>query len=214
MTADVTVAHWQLILRPRTTPQKPLGEYAGCPPGRLPLPGQAPEPATLTGEFLLADAGCASPWADIADILVVRLPPGSRDQCAPRHWLASVLARHPGCAVAVTGGAAWWTALARAGTVITPPMAGGGPLTAPGHGYLAAAAMPAVPVDLAAAGCLVHALLVARWPLTPLTSARSRLTAPGPPGSWTSCGQAAGAPFSFGIVLEDLETGRSPSSRA
>jgi hypothetical protein len=212
MTTGAITARWELTLRPPTTSQRSPGQYENRPPNRSRLPGQIPGPVALTGEFLLANANCAGPWANIADILIVPTPPHSHHQAAPSHWLADALARHPGCAVAVTGGPLWCTAALRDGTMIrqgttrdADPLAPARPPDMAVHG---------IPASLTVPGCLVHALLVARRPLTLLSWAQPLMSAPGPPGTWTTCGQAAGAPFSFGIVFEDPETGRSLSSRA
>jgi hypothetical protein len=205
-------ARWELTLRPSTRFQRSPGENESRQPGHPPLSGQLPGPASLTGEFLLANVNCASPWADVADVLMVPTPPRSHDRSAPSQWLANALVRHPGCAVAVTGGPNWCTALLRDGTMISQDTASGAAQATPERP--ADTAINVIPANLAMLGCLVHALLVAGRPISPLTWAQPQMTTPGPPRIWTTCGQAAGAPFSFGMVPEVPQTRRSASSRA
>lgn len=212
MTTGAIAAHWELTLPPATGSQRSLRQYESRPLNRSRSPGRMPGPVALTGEFLLANANCAGPWADVADILIVPMPPRSPGQGTASQWLANTLARHPGCAVAATAEPGWCTVALRDGTVLTQDTANGAAESAPARSPGTAAHV--FSAHLAVYGCLIHALLVAAIPLTSLTWAQPQQTAPGPPGTWTTCGHAAGAPFSFGIVLEEPEIGRLPSSRA
>lgn len=218
MSAGVAVARWELTVRPRTRNTSSFMSHSGSLPDRPPWTGLARVAGCWRGEFLLAEVGCGSPWIDAADIIVMPQPPRSRGPAALYDRLAHPLARHPGCAIAVTGGHDWFALAARDGTVVMlSPAYGRAPQ--PVASYLASSVFPVVrgtavlQGSAAMGGCLAHAWLVSGQSLALLDGTRLRMATPGRDRRWAVCGQTSGVLFLFAAVFERPEAVGRPSMR-
>jgi hypothetical protein len=141
----------------------------------------------VAGEFLVADTRAGPRGLDVADVIVCPDEPARHRGSRPA-WSDGMLARYPGCAVAVTSlGARGCLAAIRSGE---PIRFAAGPATA-GAGMWAVVC-----------GSVVHGWLAAGWPVAAFEPQRlqvSTCTRTARPGGWQVRGQVPGVPFSCRI---------------
>ncbi len=149
-----------------------------------------PRPAELlaaagcaAGEFVVADTRAEPHWLEVADVIVC---PGEpvRHRGSRSGWLDEILARYPGCAVAVTS-------LPVGGCLVA--VRAGGPVRFAACGETVGAGVWAV-----VCGSVVHGWLAAGWPVPALEPGRVRLTActlTARPWEWRIWGQLPGGSF-------------------
>jgi hypothetical protein len=189
VSTGAAVARWELTVRPGQLPWTGLAQVAGC----------------WQGEFLLADGGCGSPWADIADIIMVsHEPPLSGSPSALGDQLACVFAGHPGCAIVVTSTPHWCALAVRDGPVARLALADDRSYQR-SVGQSASAMSPIMRETAAMGGCLAHAWLVSGRSLELLGGSCLRVAAHSRGRGCIVYGQASGAPFLFDVVLEQPE---------
>jgi hypothetical protein len=156
----------------------------------------APEVTFPAGELMAAPATCSEHWLQIADVIFCPGRPQEPRPGAADGWLALMLSRFPGCAVAVVAAAGACRVRARSSTAITLTVWGAAPKPLIG-------------------GCLAHAWLAAGRPLAALDDARLRVAFRDSAHGWAACGHGGGTSLSFwlSVLCARPVAGPSVSSR-
>lgn len=189
------IARWQLAISADTAPHAATGMPHARGGGSCDAATDLPAAQeSWSGEFVVASPDRGGRWLEIADVIgCPGLMAGENPGLPAR--LSWMLARFPGCGVAVTG------------------VAGHGCLVCARDGTAAwIVSGPGVPGMLC--GCLAHSWIVAGRRLAVLDGIRVRVRRLRHDRGWAAAGQLGGLSFSFGMRSEDAWPEPSASSRA